>query len=97
MIIVWGCIEAKEGHIDDVLRLSLEHVHRSRTEPGCIAHNVHTDAEQRNRIVFFEEWKDLAALHAHFAVPESKAFVAAAGRFALRPPEIRIFESTQVN
>jgi quinol monooxygenase YgiN len=38
MILVTGSILAREAAFDDVLRLSLEHVERSRKEPGCISH-----------------------------------------------------------
>ena len=60
-----------------VKKLSLEHVHRSRTEPGCISHAVHVDCENPLRLVFFEQWADRAALLTHFAVPASREFVKA--------------------
>ena len=96
MIIVWGCIEAKMDSRDDLLRLSLEHVHRSRAEPGCIRHSVQIDAENPNRLVFFEEWRDMPALQTHFGVPESGAFVKRAAALAVSPPEIKTFEATAV-
>ena len=56
-------------------QLSLEHVHRSRKEPGCISHAVHVDCENPLRLVFIEQWADRAALLTHFAVPASRDFV----------------------
>ncbi len=38
MIVVTGSVEARQDSFDKVRRLSLEHVHRSRKEPGCISH-----------------------------------------------------------
>jgi hypothetical protein len=38
MIIVTGSVHARPEALDEVLRLSLEHVHRSRLEPGCLLH-----------------------------------------------------------
>ena len=35
MIVVTGSVTARPDSFDEVRRLSLEHVHRSRTEPGC--------------------------------------------------------------
>jgi quinol monooxygenase YgiN len=96
MITVWGSIEAKAGNLEEVVRLSLEHVHRSRLEPGCISHSVQADVENDHRLVFFEEWADMPALQVHFAVPESGAFVASVSALAVGPPQIKIFESTQV-
>ena len=46
---------------------------------------------------FFEQWEDMSALQAHFAVPDSQGFVASVADLALSPPVIKIFESTQVN
>ena len=75
MIIVTGSILAREDTFDDVLRSCLEHVERSRKEPGCISHDVHVDCQNPMRLFFFEQWADEAALRTHFAVEDSKAFV----------------------
>ena len=62
MIVVTGSVTAREDSFDEVRRLSLEHVHRSRKEPGCISHAVHVDCENSLRLVFIEQWTDRAAL-----------------------------------
>ena len=93
MIIVTGSILAKPGHDEQLLAASLEHVRRSRGEPGCIAHAVHRDAENPLRLVFVEEWADRAALQAHFAVPASRAFVKAAAAFAAAAPAMQVYEA----
>jgi quinol monooxygenase YgiN len=77
MIIVTGTILAKPDTFDAVLKLSREHVERSRTEDGCISHDVHIDTENKLRLFFFEQWRDEVALRAHFAVPASREFVKA--------------------
>ena len=75
MILVTGSILAREDSFDEVLRSSLEHVERSRKEPGCVSHDVHVDCQNPMRLFFFEQWSDQAALRTHFAVEGSKAFV----------------------
>jgi quinol monooxygenase YgiN len=40
MIVVTGSVTAREDSLGEITRLSLEHVHRSRREPGCISHAV---------------------------------------------------------
>lgn len=72
-----GTIEASTDTIDDLLSASLAHVHRSRSEPGCIEHGVHRDAEDLNRLVFVERWADREALDAHFARMGSGEFIEA--------------------
>ena len=96
MIIVTGSIEAKPEHLDEMLRLSLGHVARSRQESGCISHDVHIDAENPNRLVFFEQWADMDALQAHFAVPESNAFVQKASQLAAGAPELAIYSAEKI-
>lgn len=74
MLLVTGSIVARQDTFDEVKRLSLEHVHRSRGEPGCIAHAVHIDCENPLRLVFIEQWESREALLTHFGVPGSRDF-----------------------
>lgn len=75
MIIVTGSVVVEPSRLAEAIELSLRHVRRSRDEPGCVSHAVHQDVEQPNRLVFVEQWEGIDALRAHFAVPESLAFV----------------------
>lgn len=90
MIIVTGSVEVRPEAVERAIELSLEHVRRSRTEPGCLLHSVHRDVERPRRLVFLEHWSDLDALRAHFAVPASIEFVQAMGDLATARPEIRV-------
>jgi quinol monooxygenase YgiN len=96
MIVVRGSVVARSDSFDEVRRLSLEHVRRSRTEPGCISHSVHIDCENPLRLVFIEEWADRPALLAHFAVPASGGFVKRLRGLAAAPPDIHLYEATQL-
>jgi quinol monooxygenase YgiN len=96
MIIVTGSIVARADTLEALLTLSLEHVRRSRAEPGCLAHAVHRDVEQALRLVFVEEWTSREALAAHFAVPASREFVKAAGALAAEPPVIQVYDATRL-
>lgn len=95
MLIVTGSIQARLDTFDELRRLSLEHVARSRAEPGCLEHGVAVDANDGLRLVFFERWADRGALAAHFEMPATRAFAAAAARLAAHAPEIAAFEATQ--
>jgi quinol monooxygenase YgiN len=96
MIIVTGSVLARADSADQLLALSLEHVRRSRDEPGCRAHAVHRDAENPLRLVFLEEWEDRTAVAAHFAVPASRAFAKAAAALAAEPPTLNVYDATPV-
>lgn len=97
MILVTGSFTSRRERIAEALALSLEHVRRARTEPGCLAHAVHQDAEDSLRLVFVEEWADRAALAAHFALPASRAFVKAAAAMAVAAPTINVYDATRIS
>jgi quinol monooxygenase YgiN len=96
MIVVTGSVTARPETFDEVQRLSLEHVHRSRTEPGCISHAVHVDCEDPLKLVFFEQWADRAALLTHFAVPASREFVRALQSLAAAATTIEIYDAAKI-
>jgi quinol monooxygenase YgiN len=96
MIIVTGSVTARQDSFEEVRRLSLEHVRRSRQEPGCISHAVHVDGENPLRLVFFEQWADRVALAAHFAVPASRDFVRSLQALAAAATTIELYDATRV-
>jgi len=96
MIVVTGSVTARPDSFDEVRKLSLEHVHRSRGEPGCISHAVHVDCENPLRLVFFEKWTDRAALLRHFAVPASRDFVKALQALASGATSIELYDATRL-
>ncbi|MDQ1374534.1 MAG: hypothetical protein QOJ09_1872 [Actinomycetota bacterium] len=96
MIIVTGSVQAKPEELDRILALSLAHVRRSRTEPGCLMHSVHQDVEDPTRVVFLEYWEDREALGAHFEVPDSNEFVNAVTALAVGSPTIEIYDAARV-
>lgn len=93
MLLVTGSVRAREDQLDELLAHSLEHVRRSRAEPGCLEHGVYRDAEDPRRLIFVERWHDRAALAAHFALPASRAFVEAVSKLAAEPPEMTVYDA----
>jgi quinol monooxygenase YgiN len=96
MIVVTGSVTAQEDSFGEVKKLSLEHVHRSRNEPGCISHAVHVDCENPLRLVFIEQWADRAALLAHFAVPASREFVRALQPLAAAAATLELYDAIKL-
>lgn len=93
MILVTGSVKARPETQPEVLRLSLEHVRRSRLEPGCLLHSVQHDVEDPTRLVFVEHWADRDALLAHFAVPASGAYAKAMRDLAAEPPTLEVYDA----
>lgn len=96
MIIITGSVVVRPEHREQALALGIEHSARSRGEPGCIAHSCHTDAENPDRVVFVEQWADMAAVAVHFAVPECWSFVAALSGLADGAPEMTVWSAEKV-
>jgi quinol monooxygenase YgiN len=96
MIVVLGSVIVRDDGIDEALARSQEHVARSRTEPGCIAHAVHRDTENPLRLVFVEQWVSQAALWEHFKVPASREFVRALAAIATEVPSMAVYEASPV-
>lgn len=96
MILITGHVILTLEHRERMIAIGAAHSARSRSEPGCLAHNCHVDVENPDRLVFVEEWVDMAAVRAHFAVPASGAFVAEIRALSPQPPVIRIFSGEDV-
>jgi quinol monooxygenase YgiN len=94
VIIITGTVKVRADAIERALELSLEHVRRSRTEPGCLSHAVHQDVEDPLTLFFFEQWEDDGAVTAHFAVPESLAFVTMLSELTTAPPVMTLYDAT---
>lgn len=93
MIIVTGSVTARPDSFDALRQASLDHVRRSRTEPGCISHAVHADCEDPLRLFFFERWADMAALKDHFRQPGSAEFLMAVRILAAASETIATYEA----
>jgi len=95
MIVVTGSATASPAGLAEMTRIALEHVHRSRAEPGCIEHGVYVDAENPLRLHFFERWADADALRAHFAVAESRAFARRLRELAADPGHMAVYQAAK--
>jgi quinol monooxygenase YgiN len=96
MLIVTGGLVGRQESFEELRAQALEHVRRSRGEPGCLSHSVHVDCENPLRLVFVEEWESREALLAHFAVPESRGFVKSARALAAEVSPIGIFDAARI-
>jgi len=96
MIIVTGHLTTAPETAEQMRQLCVAHSVRSRTEHGCIAHNVHVDCEDASRLVFVEYWADIAALKAHLALSESREFVRAIRALSPAAGAMKIYSVTEI-
>lgn len=90
MLIVTGSVTARPETFEALKRAALDHVARSRTEPGCLTHGVFVDSEAPMRLFFYEEWADRAALDVHFAQAGSLDFMGVVRDLAAASTRVRI-------
>lgn len=77
MIVITGSITAKSGALELLRAEGLAHSARSRSEDGCVSHRLYVDAEAPERLFFYEEWRDMAAVQAHFRHADTSRIMAA--------------------
>ncbi len=61
-----------EEKCKEYIRILQEH---SRREPGCLLYVGHQSTENPRKFLFYEQYKDQAALDAHRAAPYFKQYV----------------------
>lgn len=77
MIVITGRVTAKPGRFDLLKAEGLAHCARSRGEDGCLGHRCYVDADDADTLFFYEEWRDMAAVEAHFRHPDTPRIMAA--------------------
>ncbi len=92
MIIVAGRVTARSDSLEALRSAALEHVMRSRAEPGCLCHGVAIDCEDPSTLVFFERWADRGALEVHLSQPGSAEFVRSVRALAAATSGLEIYK-----
>lgn len=78
-------VTAKPGK-EAALRMALTAlIAPSRAEDGCFQYDLHEDRERPGHFIFFERWRDAAALAAHAQAPHSVAHRAASKDLVAAP------------
>jgi quinol monooxygenase YgiN len=83
-------LSVKPEKAKDFTEAAKEIIENSNKESGCIFYQLFQDPYDNSRFVFVEEYKDQAAVDAHFAADYFKAFGPKIGDFILGQPEIKI-------
>ncbi|WP_394833475.1 antibiotic biosynthesis monooxygenase [Pendulispora rubella] len=67
-------LHAKPGQEKKLLDELVAMREPSLAEPGCISYQAYVEGRDPHRIAMIEEWKDRAALNAHFESPHFQRF-----------------------
>ena len=83
-------LSVKPEKAKDFTEAAKEMIENSNKESGCTFYQLFQDPYDNSRFVFVEEYKNQAAVDAHFAADYFKAFGPKIGDFILGQPEIKI-------
>jgi len=92
MIVVVGRVRTDAEKREELIRVGTTVANASREEDGCIAYRVYEAADMPNEFVFVEEWRDDAALKAHFRTGHIAEFMAAITGAIVGPPDVKFHE-----
>jgi quinol monooxygenase YgiN len=84
-------IVARPEHRDEVLSILQSFVEPTRAEEGCINYDLHSDANDPNVFMFYENWSTKEDLDRHSKMEHLKPLGARADVILARPVEIRFF------
>ncbi|WOF75603.1 putative quinol monooxygenase [Parvibaculaceae bacterium PLY_AMNH_Bact1] len=98
MIVITGQAAIAADKIDAFRPVAERQVTLSRKEEGCLNYGYYEDAMAPGTFLFYEEWKDQAAVDFHFAQAYCLEFMTAAGELSSTPPKVNIHQvaNTQV-
>lgn len=63
----------------------------SAAEKGCLQYEVHKSLEKPGGYIFFERWKNLAAIEDHFKEEHTKAVLTLLSEVGDATPEIKVY------
>ena len=64
----------------------------SRAEDGCITYSYAVDVQDQGLIRVFEQWRDQAAIEAHFKAPHMAVWRAAGAEFGVSDRRLSLYE-----
>jgi quinol monooxygenase YgiN len=92
MIVVVGRVRTDAAKRDELIRIGTAVAAASRQEEGCINYRLYEAADVPNEFLFVEEWRDDAALHAHFGTAHIAEFMAAVINAIVGAPDVKFHE-----
>ena len=93
MIIVTGTVSFARGGLDKVMPAAIRMMEQSRAEDGCILYVYTRDFSDPDLMHVSEQWRDRAALDAHFGTEHLRVWRAALAKAGMISRDLTAFES----
>ena len=84
----------KPDKVDAFIAATKSLIEKSRAEEGCISYSLYQDPQDKTKFLFFEEWKNQAAVDFHFSTEHFQKFGEVLNECASAPAIITIYDST---
>ena len=89
-VVAVGDVYTLIGRRDELLGLLRDTQELARAEPGCVMYAFAEVVAEPGHFVVVQEWRDEAALEAHYATPGFQDYQERVGDLLARPSEVRI-------
>ena len=83
-------LTVKPEKVKEFIEAAREMIEKSNKESGCSFYQLYQDPYDNTKFVFVEEYKNQAAVDAHFASDYFKGFSPKIGDLVAAPAEIKI-------
>src|SRR5262245_20776211 len=88
-VIIVGDIHGLVGRTDELEALLREMQDSAQTEPGCVRYVFGGVVRDPGHYVLVQEWRDDAALDAHYSSPGFRRYQEQVGELLARPSEVQ--------
>ena len=85
-------VSIKPEKVDAFIAATKDLIEKSRAEEGCVSYSLYQDPQDKTKFLFFEEWKNQAAVDFHFATEHFKKFGETLNDCASAPAVITIYD-----
>lgn len=89
-------MEIKADSVDAFKEMAVELIRETRKEPGCLEYNLYQVAHQSNVFFFYEEFKDMDAIHHHNKQSYMKTFQDRRASMLVGKPSAQRYHSTPI-
>ncbi|MDR0815694.1 MAG: antibiotic biosynthesis monooxygenase [Bacteroidales bacterium] len=83
----------KADKVADFIAATKSLLELSRAEEGNVSYSLFQDPEDPTKFMFFEEWKNQAAVEVHFATEHFKKFGETLNACGSQPADITVYDS----
>lgn len=94
MLIIAVDMIAAPGQLDSLKQALRAMIAPTLQEDGCLRYQFYQDQEDPNKVLFYEHWRDQAAIDAHFAAPHFVKLGEQLPSLLAADPAIHIYDVT---